>query len=501
MYLLTTGNAASDLYFLDKNYNLKRGAQNNYTWCPVTTAEPARTGNVYEKGTGYVDSNPKAFYGEASAGCSILNKGSPSLSNFFYTYPTGSKFIQAYPPTPWTMGISRNLDYMKKWAKAMARPEWKEARESALFERGNWLGMAMSSALCGFPYNPGDDPKKVRPYVERLWASWIVDGSAPGSQATMQPTETSTSVLNFLHTLDVYGPPDWSIYAKAVDASGKEVDNQILFTAAFSKASADAKWAVTTTFVAFNPTWKTCYVQFFRIGADGGLSDTPIHQKPIQVDPKKMTVQQDLFKPTLGRVALITDNPDGVRGLKDLLETYGGEISIVSIAEPSQLGLTHPEVVIFCPDSDASWAPDRWVAQDLENYKVFGMGRAGFKLFYLLGLEISHRDYNLPSDSGDPWTVELAEVLEYPEAIPSGALQVAAKDGGDAWGVWEFAHATPCRFERIARYKNAGAYWTVARQGNYLLWGLDASVDRMTEEGKRLFVNVLINHKLHAAAR
>src|ERR1700730_15297860 len=41
MYLLTTGNAASDLYFLDKNYNLKRGAENKYTWCPVTTGEPA----------------------------------------------------------------------------------------------------------------------------------------------------------------------------------------------------------------------------------------------------------------------------------------------------------------------------------------------------------------------------------------------------------------------------------------------------------------------------
>ena len=106
MYLLTTGNAASDLYFLDKNYNLsviyktyslKRGAQNIYTWCPVTTAEPPGTGNAYEKGTAYVDSNPEAFYGEASAGCSILHKGSPSLNNFFYSYPTGSKVMPGVP--------------------------------------------------------------------------------------------------------------------------------------------------------------------------------------------------------------------------------------------------------------------------------------------------------------------------------------------------------------------------------------------------------------------
>jgi Glycosyl hydrolase family 81 C-terminal domain len=508
MYLLTTAQAASDLYFLDKNYNLKRGDQNKYSWCPVTTAAPVGTGeayksgNSYEKGTGYVDSNPQAFYGEASAGCSILHKGSPSLNNFFYAYPTGSKFIQAFPPTPWTMGMSRNLGYMKKWAEAMARPEWKQARESALFQRGNWLGMAMSSALCGFPYNPGDDPEKVRPYVERLWASWIVDGSAPGSQATTQPADTPTSVLNFLHTLDEYGPPDWSIYAKAVDASGKEVDDQIVFTAAFSKMNADTKGEGTTTFVAFNPTWKACYVHFFRIGADGALSDAPIHQNPIRVDPKKMTVQRDLFKLKLGRVALITDNPDRIRGLPELLATYGGESSILSLAELSKLSLIHPEVVIVCTER-AQWG--RAVYRGVfESYKVVGMGYGAAELFGWMGLEINSGNCGAHTGSDEPLTVELAEALKYPEAIPNpdGALQVAAKprapDG--AFGVTEFDdNQIPRRFERIAKWKNSWWHWPIARQGNYLLWGFDASVDQMTEAGKRLFVNVLFNHKAHAA--
>jgi Glycosyl hydrolase family 81 C-terminal domain len=516
MYLLTTGNAASDLYFLDKNYNLsviyktyslKRGAQNIYTWCPVTTAEPAGTGNAYEKGTAYVDSNPEAFYGEASAGCSILHKGSPSLNNFFYSYPTGSKFIQAYPPTPWTMGMSRNLGYMKKWSEAMARPEWKQARESALFQPGNWLGMAMSSALCGFPYNPGDDPEKVRPYVERLWASWIVDGSAPGSQATMQPAEAPTSVLNFLHTLDVYGPPDWSIYAKAVDASGKEADDQIVFTAAFSKTNADSKGEVTTTFVAFNPTWKTCYVYFFRIGADGALSDAPIHQNPIRVDPKKMTVQRDLFKLKLGRVALITDNPDRIRGLPELLATYGGESSILSVAELSKLSLIHPEVVIVCTDKGTRWmrpndGQDQGeVLNAFGNYKVVGMGYGAARLFSLWSLDISAGKCGPHGESDRPLTVELAEALKYPEAIPN-PVQVAAKgsDALGAFGVYEFLHdQVPRRFERIARFTNDRDHWPIARTGNYLLWGFEASVDQMTEAGKRLFVNVLVNHKAHAA--
>src|SRR5208337_804717 len=157
-------------------------------------------------------------------------------------------------------------------------------------------GLAMTSALCGVPYNPGDNQENVDQYVERLWSSWIVNGTAPGSQATMQPADQATSVLNFLHTLDVYGPPDWSIYAKAVNAKGEEVDD-IVFTAAFSKIDEDTK-EVITTFVAFNPTWKPCYVHFVRIRSDGTLSDVPIHLRcdekgrttPIQVEPKKMTV-------------------------------------------------------------------------------------------------------------------------------------------------------------------------------------------------------------------
>ena len=320
IYLLTTGNAASDLYFLDKNYNLKKGSENRYSWCPVTTGQPASGidgGNSYDVNTGYVDANPAAFYGEASAGCSIVKKGSCSVDNFFYGYPTGSKVIEAYPPTPWTMGMSRNIGYMQKWAQAMMSDEWKQARESALFDPGLWLEMAMTSALCGVPYNPGDNPEKVMPYVGRLWSSWIVDGSAPGSKATIQTAEKATSVLNFLHTLDVYGAPDWSIYAKAVDAEGNEADDQIVFTAAFSKivVDADVKKLV-TTFVAFNPRWKTCYVHFFRIGSDGTLSDVPIRLQsdengwtsPIQVDPKKMivlTYSPGLFIANMGEASVV----------------------------------------------------------------------------------------------------------------------------------------------------------------------------------------------------
>jgi Glycosyl hydrolase family 81 C-terminal domain len=343
IYLLATGNAASDLYFLDKNYNLKRGAQNKYTWCPVTTGQPASGqggNNSYPLGTGYVDSNPEAFYGEASAGCSILHKGSPSLNNFFYSYPTGSKFIQAFPPTPWTMGISRNLGYMKKWAEAMIRPEWREARDSSLFQPGNWLGMAMTSALCDTPYNPGDDPKTVRPYVERLWSSWVAYGQPAGDQATMQPADQPTSVLSLLHTLDFYGPPDWTIYAKVVDRDGKDSDGEILFTAAFARQNHEDPAKVDKSLVVFNPGWETRFVNFYSIATDGTLGLKPLNEKgPIEARPKKMTVVVKQF----GREGKPVLPPDPVIQSIAVL-TDGTLVGIGSVEQANPRLFTRPKV-------------------------------------------------------------------------------------------------------------------------------------------------------------
>ena len=55
----------------------------------------------------------------------------------------------------------------------------------------------MSSALCGFPYNPGDDPKKFDLMSSAYGRAGLSTAAPPGVQATMQPAEAPTSVLNF----------------------------------------------------------------------------------------------------------------------------------------------------------------------------------------------------------------------------------------------------------------------------------------------------------------
>jgi hypothetical protein len=168
----------------------------------------------------------------------------------------------------------------------MSDPAWKDAREKALFQPANWLEMAKSSAVCGYPYNPGDTPGKTQPYGERIWSSWIARDHAPKAPA-LQPSEREVSALTFFHVLEIYGTADWTIYAKVVNAQGADANDEIVFTAAFTKVNASAK-TIDTHLLAFNPGWTTRYVNFYRIGTAGTLGTTALNDGgPLAVPRKK----------------------------------------------------------------------------------------------------------------------------------------------------------------------------------------------------------------------
>ncbi len=310
VYMLATGMTANDMYFADKNYNLSdNNALNQYSWIPVTSIESSAVPNNgnndgYPANSSYNDGAREAFYvappyfgGESSPGISLYRKFGPTLNNFFYAFPTGSMFILAYPPTAWTLGITRHSDFVRARYGSTIRSEWREARDTALFQPGNWLGMAMTAALSGVPYNPGDEPLNedgtalsgdLQTYVKRLWAGWAsIDGVA-GREAPRQPAFSSTGVLHFLHALDAYGTPDWTYLGRATDNGGSDDDGSILFLAAFSKV-ADDSLSVDTTFVAFNPGWTTRYAAFDRLASDSTVASANV-SGTMTVAPKKMVV-------------------------------------------------------------------------------------------------------------------------------------------------------------------------------------------------------------------
>jgi hypothetical protein len=60
--------------------------------------------------------------------------------------------------------------------------------------------------------------------------------------------------------------------------------------------------------------------------------------------------------------------------------------------------------------------------------------------------------------------------------------------------MYDYGSTIIAGFEGIARWEDHKNHWPIARQGNYVLWGFSAPMNNMTEAGKRLFVNLLINH-------
>lgn len=316
IYLYSANLAAGEAYFLDKNYNMANSALNQFSWVPVTTIDSAdviNNGNNtgWPANTSYVDSNPDAFYeapeafgGKASAGQSLTKKAESTLNNFFYAYPTGSRFIQAYPPTAWTLGMARNSTYMRTWAGTMMRGEWKLARESALYQPAEWLSMSMTAALAGVPYQPGDQPypmtgttpnsPAVGPYIDRIWSSWVTTSTAPGANAARNPSVLATSVLTYLSSLRDHGTPDWTYVARATDSSGADDNSSIVLTAAFTKRLGPT--SIETTFVAFNPGWETRHAAFYRLNPDGTRGTQPASGSgPLTVPPKRMVTHKVVF--------------------------------------------------------------------------------------------------------------------------------------------------------------------------------------------------------------
>jgi DNA-binding winged helix-turn-helix (wHTH) protein len=201
----------------------------------------------------------------------------------------------------------------------------------------------------------------------------------------------------------------------------------------------------------------------------------------------------------IGRLTVLTNRPDGVRDLVAYLSGYGAECSTLNTSELGKIAATVPDIIIVAADTRDSWTEQPQSAlrrQVFANYKVFGMGDGGAQLFSVLGLQIGRGH------------VMTASRLDYPLIVELKALSLSSSDKvlqvsqgeGESIGVYDEGSPDIAGFEGIARWQNAEHaehHWPIARQGNYMLWGFDSPVEQMTEVGKRLLVNLLIEQRMH----
>jgi len=202
----------------------------------------------------------------------------------------------------------------------------------------------------------------------------------------------------------------------------------------------------------------------------------------------------------LGRTTFITDQGELVKTLATYLENEGAEVSVISTDQLDSLAATRPDTIIVCGDTGAAWGKiSKTVLSRLfEDPKIIAFGNAGTNLFRLLGLRIADPNgMHSRESAGTQLVVQVPEILQSPLTIPAEnqMVQVYEPSTSDVIGIYDHGSPMVAGFEGIAHWSKWKNHWPVCRQGNYVLWGFSAPTSEMTDAGKQLFVNLLVNLK------
>jgi type II secretory pathway pseudopilin PulG len=194
------------------------------------------------------------------------------------------------------------------------------------------------------------------------------------------------------------------------------------------------------------------------------------------------------------RLSIIDDRLERARPAYSYLEEQGAALSFIGTTELAKLQMSRPDMVIV--GASTRWARNDPITlkQTFEGYKVVGLGNAGDELFRLLGLQISGV---MHAHEGN-LVVEEPALLTQPVTIaaPDRSVDIfKTQVEGDAVGVYDGGSPDIAGFEGLARWQSSKNHWPIARQGNFLFWGFEASSSQMSDSGKALMINVVANHK------
>lgn len=284
IYLYTTTSYAMDSYFFDKNLNLKKGQTATTSFVPTTT----KTGDsTYPVGTAFIDTT---IYGVS--GGEPISSGTPKIAQAVINYsadfgqtPQNVKVINAFPCSAWSLVFGRNIDYLNAWNASMDTTEFTDTIPAGITTDSDcWKinfdsNMNMLRALGGntIAFGQTDLSTSAPTPYEFMVDVFTQFGPTPpwGSQggAFADPSQSINEVLHFLHVIDHYGTPDWTVYGHATPDT-----DTLVFTAAFTKSG-------TTTYFAFNPTLNNVNVEFKDIATKSSLVTFTVKPKRWAIHP------------------------------------------------------------------------------------------------------------------------------------------------------------------------------------------------------------------------
>lgn len=199
------------------------------------------------------------------------------------------------------------------------------------------------------------------------------------------------------------------------------------------------------------------------------------------------------------RVVFVTDRPDRTQALVEYLKQQGAVVSVTSTADLAAVASARPDLVIVGADTRDYWKTQSKaiVRRLFEGYRVLGLGEGGSGLFFMLDLKLA----GVMHTNSTEVAIHVPELLRTPLAVAASERTVdVAVRGGDVIGVYDFGSPAVGGFEGIGRWPAHPNHWPIARQGQYALWGFTASADQLTESGKRLFANLLAEHRTRPLA-
>ena len=203
---------------------------------------------------------------------------------------------------------------------------------------------------------------------------------------------------------------------------------------------------------------------------------------------------QGLFLP---RVAYIFSHRiEPAESFDSLLETYGCSTTLFKLDDVPATSLDSYDLIIVADDTQSASAwYDPNTAATIENSTkpIIGLGDGGYDFFGLLGLSIG-KPYGGHSSNNSIKVVDPNCSLfstPYSIEIPQDrVLQLYAETKNIGIYLWPTVPETVTVFGH--EVNDVGYFPLVAEHNRYMLWGFTESPQKMTETGKKLFINVVI---------
>ncbi len=279
IYLYTTTAYAMDSYFFDKNLNYKKGQPATTAFVPTTT----KVDSTHPAGSAFIDFTIHSTSAgmPTSSGTQKIAQAVTNYATDFGQTPENVKLINAFPSSSWSLVFGRNKSYLEAWNSSMDTTAFTstisaETTDSDCWKRAFDANMNMLRSLSDHAIAFGQTDLSASaptPYqfmidIFTKWGPTPPWGSIGG--AFVDPSQSINEVLHFMHIIDHYGTPDWTIYGHATPSS-----DTLIYTASFTKGG-------TTTLFAFNPTLTSVDAQFFKIDGStpGGILTTPLTVPP-----------------------------------------------------------------------------------------------------------------------------------------------------------------------------------------------------------------------------